>query len=42
MPDGSTRLVEPVEKEVPVVEPVQSSEGYLMLPRPVDRKTIAN
>jgi len=40
MPDGSIRLVE-LEKEAPVVEPVLSPDGFLMLPRIVDRKTIA-
>jgi hypothetical protein len=41
MPDGSIRLVELIEKEVPLVEPVTSPEGFLMLPRKLDRKTIA-
>jgi hypothetical protein len=40
MPDGSIRLVE-LEKDVPVVEPVLSPEGYLMLPCTLDRKSIA-
>jgi hypothetical protein len=41
MPDGSIRLVELQEEEVPLVEPVFSPEGHLMLPCVVDRKTIA-
>lgn len=41
MPDGSIRLVELKEKEVPLVEPVLSPEGYLMLPCVLDRKTVA-
>ncbi len=41
MPDGSIRLVELDEADVPLVEPVKSPEGYLMLPRSIDRKTIA-
>jgi hypothetical protein len=38
--DGSIRVVELVEKEVPVVRPVRTREGFLMLPRKLDRKTI--
>ena len=41
MPDGSIRLVELVEKDVPLVEPIVSPEGFLMLPGKLDRKTIA-
>jgi hypothetical protein len=41
MPDGSIRSVELEEKDVPVVEPVLSPEGYLMLPCTLDRKSIA-
>ncbi len=40
-PDGSIRLVELVEKDVPVVRPVRTREGFLMLPRELDRQTIA-
>jgi hypothetical protein len=40
MPDGSIRLVELDEREVPLVEPVLSPEGYLMLPCAVDKKAI--
>ena len=39
-PDGSIRLIELVEKEVPTVRPVQTKEGFLMLPRALDRQTI--
>jgi hypothetical protein len=41
MPDGSIRLVELEEKDVPLVEPVLSPEGYLMLPCTLDRKSIS-
>jgi hypothetical protein len=40
-PDGSIRLVELVEKEVPAVRPVRTEEGFLMLPGKIDRQTIA-
>lgn len=40
-PDGSIRIVELVEKEVPLVTPVRTREGFLMLPRRLDRKSIA-
>lgn len=39
-PDGSIRLVELVEKEVPTVLPVRTKEGFVMLPRKLDRQTI--
>ena len=39
-PDGSIRLVELVEKEVPTVRPVRTKEGFLMLPRKLDRQII--
>jgi hypothetical protein len=39
-PDGSIRLMELVEKEVPTVKPVRTKEGFLMFPRKVDRKLI--
>lgn len=41
-PDGSIRLVELVEKEVPVVKMVRTKEGFLLLPSPrrFDRKAI--
>lgn len=38
--DGSIRVVELVEKDVPVVKPVRTKEGFLMSPRKVDRRTI--
>ncbi len=40
-PDGSIRLVELVEKEAPVVKPVRTKEGFLMLPQKLDRKLVA-
>ena len=40
-PDGSIRVVELVEKEVPVVEPMRTKEGFLMLPRKLNRKTVS-
>ena len=39
-PDGSIRLIELLEKGVPVVRPVRTMEGFVMLPRGLDRKTI--
>ena len=39
--DGSIRVIELVEKEVPVVRPLRTREGFLMLPRKLDRKTIS-
>lgn len=41
MSDGSIRLIELVEKEVPTVTPLRTREGFLMLPVKVDRKTIS-
>jgi hypothetical protein len=40
-PDGTIRLAELVEKEVPVVKPVRTKDGFLMLPVKIDRKTIS-
>jgi len=39
-PDGSIRLVELVEKEVPIVRPVRTKQGFLMLPGKLDRRAI--
>jgi hypothetical protein len=39
-PDGSVRVVELVEKEVPVVKPIRTAEGFLMLPANISRETI--
>ena len=39
--DGSIRVVELGEKEAPRVRPVRTKEGFLMLPRKLDRKTVA-
>ena len=40
MRDGSIRLVELVEKDVPVVEAIRTEEGFLMLPVKLERKAI--
>jgi hypothetical protein len=39
-PDGSVRVVELVEKDVPVVKPISTREGFLMLPVKVSRAAI--
>jgi hypothetical protein len=39
-PDGSIRVIELVEKEAPIVRPVRTRQGFLMLPRKLDRKSI--
>ena len=39
-PDGSIRLVELVEKEVPVVRPVRTKEGFILLPGKLDRQAV--
>ena len=41
LPDGSIRIVELVEKGVPVVAPVRTKEGFLMLPVKLSRKAVA-
>jgi hypothetical protein len=41
MADGSIRVLELVEKEVPRVQPVRTKGGFLMLPIKLDRKTVA-
>ena len=40
-PDGSIRLMELVEKEVPVIKPIRTKEGFLMLPIKLERKEVA-
>jgi hypothetical protein len=40
-PDGSIRVVELVEKDVPVVRPVRTKEGFLLLPCKLDRRTVS-
>ena len=40
-PDGSIRVIELREKEVPIVRPVRTREGLLMLPTKVDRKLVS-
>lgn len=39
-PDGSIRIVELGERDVPIVEPVKTKEGFLMLPVKVRREVI--
>ena len=39
-PDGSVRVVELVEKEVPVVKPIRTREGFLMLPVKPGREAV--
>jgi hypothetical protein len=39
-PDGTVRLVELVEKEVPVVKSVKTREGFLVSPVKVSREAI--
>ena len=39
-PDGSVRVVELVEKEVPLVKPIRTREGFLMLPVKASRAAI--
>ena len=34
-------MVELVEKEAPLVEPVRTKEGFLMMPRKLDRTRVA-
>ena len=41
MGDGSIRLTELVEKEVPTVQPVRTKGGFLLLPVKLDRKVVA-
>ncbi|HZM02217.1 MAG TPA: hypothetical protein VFC44_04260 [Candidatus Saccharimonadales bacterium] len=38
--DGSVRIVQLVEKEVPLVKPIRTREGFLMLPVKVSRESI--
>lgn len=39
-PDGSVRVVRLLEKEVPLVKPVRTREGFLMLPVKVSKTAI--
>jgi hypothetical protein len=39
-PDGSVRVVPLLEKEVPLVKPVRTREGFLMLPVKVSKAAI--
>lgn len=39
-PDGTVRLVQLVEKEVPLVKSVRNQDGFLLLPVKVDRLAI--
>jgi hypothetical protein len=38
--DGSVRVVPLVEKDVPLVKPIRTREGFLMLPVKVSRERI--
>jgi hypothetical protein len=38
--DGSIRIVELIEKDVPVVKPIRTKEGFLMLPVKIPREKI--
>jgi hypothetical protein len=40
MPDGTIRLAELVEKDVPVVRPLRTKNGFLMSPVNISRKNI--
>ncbi len=40
-PDGSIRIMELVEKETPLVKPVRTEEGFVMLPSKLDRQAVA-
>ena len=40
-PDGSIRLTKVPPEDVPVVQPIRSKEGFLMLPVDLDSKVIA-
>jgi hypothetical protein len=40
-PDGSVRVEQIAGKDAPVVEPVVTAKGFLMLPVKLDRKIIA-
>jgi len=39
-PDGSVRVVPLVAKEVPLLKPIRTRAGFLMLPVKVSRKSI--
>jgi len=39
-PDGSVRVVPLVEKEVPLIKPIRTQEGFLMLPVKIGRESI--
>ncbi len=39
--DGSIRVVELVEKEVPLVSPIRTKEGFLLLPRKLDPRNVS-
>jgi hypothetical protein len=39
--DGTIRLAELAEKEVPTVKPIRTRAAFLMLPVKVDRKSVA-
>jgi hypothetical protein len=39
-PDGSVCVVQLVEKEVPLIRPIRTREGFLMLPVKLSRRAI--
>jgi hypothetical protein len=41
LPDGSIRIVELVERTVPIISPRRTKEGFLMLSRKFNRKAVA-
>ena len=41
LPDGSIRIVELVEKDVPLATPIRTKEGFVMLPMKLNRKLVS-
>ena len=41
LPDGSIRIVKLTQKTVPTVTPIRTKEGFVMLPKKLDRKVVA-
>ena len=39
--DGSIRVVELVEKQPPIVQPIRTRQGFLIVPRKLERKSVA-
>lgn len=40
-PDGSVRLIRSGQAEFPAVKPVRTAEGFVMLPKKLDRRLVA-